>query len=51
MKLDKEEEAHQVATLFKEEEARQVATLLALTCKEVNKVFHTFTWALQDDSK
>ena len=37
--------------LDKEEEARQVATLLAVIGKEANKVFRTFTWALPDDAK
>lgn len=37
--------------LDKEEEARQVATLLAVIGKEANKVFRTFTWASPDDAK
>jgi len=37
--------------LDKEEEARQVATLLAVIGKEANKVFHTFTWASPDKAK
>ena len=37
--------------LDKEEEARQVATLLAVIRKEANKVFRTFTWASPDDAK
>ena len=37
--------------LDKEEEARQVATLLAVIGKEANKVFRTFTWASPDVAK
>ena len=37
--------------LDKEEEARQVATLLAVIGKQVNKVFRTFTWSSPDDAK
>ena len=37
--------------LDKEEEARQVATLLAVIGKEANKVFRTFTWSSPDDAK
>ena len=37
--------------LDKEEEARQVATLLAVIGKKANKVFRTFTWASPDDAK
>ena len=37
--------------LDKEEEARQVATLLAVIGKEANKVFRTFTFSSPDDAK
>ena len=37
--------------LDKEDEARQVATLLAVIGKEANKVFKTFVWGSEDDSK
>ena len=37
--------------LDKEEEAHQVAKLLAVIGKETNKVFRTFTWASPDDAK
>ena len=37
--------------LDKKEEARQVATLLAVIGKEANKVFRTFTWSSPDDAK
>ena len=37
--------------LDKEEEARQVATLLAVIGKEANKVLRTFTWSSPDDAK
>ena len=37
--------------LDKEEEAHQVATLLAVIGKRANKLFCTFTWALPDDTK
>ena len=37
--------------LDKEEEASQVATLLEVIGKEANKVFRTFTWASPDDAK
>ena len=37
--------------LDKEEEAGQVATLLTVIGKEVNKVFRTFTWASPDNAK
>ena len=37
--------------LDKEEEARQVATLLAVIGKEANKVFRTFTWSSPDNAK
>ena len=37
--------------LDKEEEARQVATHLAVIGKEASKVFRTFTWASPDDAK
>ena len=37
--------------LDKEEEARQVATLLAVIGKEANKVFHMFTFSSPDDAK
>ena len=37
--------------LDKEDEARQVATLLAVIGKEANKVFRTFTWASEGDEK
>ena len=36
--------------LDKEEEARQVATLLAVIEKEANKVFRTFTFSSPDDA-
>ena len=35
--------------LDKEEEARQVATLLAVIGKEANKVFRTFVWSAEGD--
>ena len=37
--------------LDKEDEARQVATLLAVIGKEANKVFRTFVWTSQGDDK
>ena len=37
--------------LDKEDEARQVATLLAVIGKEANKVFRTFVWSTQGDDK
>ena len=37
--------------LDKEDEARQVATLLAVIGKEANKVFHTFTFSSADEAK
>ena len=37
--------------LDKEEEARQVATLLAVIRKEANKVFHTLTFSSPDEAK
>ena len=37
--------------LDKEEEARQVATLFAVIGKEANMVFLTFTWGSPDDTK
>ena len=37
--------------LDKEDEARQVATLLAVIGKEANKVFRTFTFSSPDEAK
>ena len=37
--------------LDKEDEARQVATLLAVIGKEANKVFRTFVWSSEGDDK
>jgi len=37
--------------LDKEDEARQVATLLAVIGKEANKVFRTFTFSSPEDAK
>ena len=37
--------------LDKEEEAHQLATLLAVIGKRANKLFCTFTWALPDNTK
>ena len=40
-----------VTKLDKEDEARQVATLLAVIGKEANKVFRTFTFSSPDEAK
>ena len=37
--------------LDKEDEARQVATLLAVIGKDTNKVFRTFVWTTEGDDK
>ena len=37
--------------LDKEDEARQLATLLAVIGKEANKVFRTFVWSSEGDDK